>query len=107
MFEFKQNSKKTRQWRTRYLILCFAVLGLVNISFAQEDAGFTRGFELYSNHCVACHESVVHVREQRKVDSLDTMKAYILHWTEYQNLSWTDEEIADVQTFLNKRYYKF
>jgi len=107
MFEFKHNSKKSRRWRTRCSILCFATLGLVNISHAQEDAGFTRGFDLYSNHCVACHTSVVHVSEQRKADSLDTIKAYILRWTAYQNLSWTDEEVADVLVFLNKRYYKF
>ncbi len=107
MFDNRYKQNTILRWLTRYSILCFVTLSFAGYSHAQEEAGFARGFELYGNHCTACHTSVVHVRERRKAGSLEAIEAYILRWKEYQNLTWTKEEVRDVLTFLNKRYYKF
>lgn len=65
-----------------------------------------RGQMLYENHCMACHESVVHVRAGRQIASLAQLQARVLHWVNYLHLRWGKEEVEDVVFHLNSRYYK-
>ena len=67
----------------------------------------SRGQLLYENHCMACHESVVHIRTQRQARSLSALRAQVLHWTAYLQLRWGKEEVGDVVDHLNRQYYKF
>lgn len=66
-----------------------------------------RGQLLYENHCMACHESVVHIRSKQSARSLDDLHARVVHWTRYMKLPWSEEEVGDVTRFLESRYYKF
>lgn len=65
----------------------------------------SRGQLLYENHCMGCHESVVHVRERRQVKSLAELQAQALRWSSYQNLRWNKEEVGEVVRYLDERYY--
>ena len=66
-----------------------------------------RGRLLYENHCTVCHESVVHVREERKSTSRDDVEAWVRRWQQQLNLQWGNSEVDDVIEFLNDRYYGF
>jgi hypothetical protein len=66
-----------------------------------------RGQLLYENHCMACHESIVHIRLRQQALSLPKLRARVLHWATYLQLRWGKEEIEDVVGYLNRQYYKF
>ncbi|HWR76376.1 MAG TPA: hypothetical protein VN283_04095 [Thiobacillus sp.] len=66
-----------------------------------------RGQLLYENHCMSCHESVVHIRARQHAQSLPELWARVLHWATYLQLRWGEEEVEDVVRHLNSQYYKF
>jgi mono/diheme cytochrome c family protein len=67
----------------------------------------SRGQLLYENQCIACHESVVHIRSNRGVKSLPELQAAVARWATYAKPSWDSEEIEEVTRYLDSRYYKF
>ena len=70
-------------------------------------AASSRGELLYENHCKVCHESVVHVRENRKVKSREDLRGWVARWSSERKLNWSNDEINDVADFLARRFYKF
>ena len=83
------------------------LLGL-GISASQPQAGEVyRGMLLYENNCHACHYRFLHHRPQRKVRSLGELARQIVIWQAEVGLDWNAEDIADVQAYLNRRYYRF
>jgi hypothetical protein len=66
-----------------------------------------RGQLLYENHCMVCHESIVHIRSKQSARSLEDLHARVLHWARYMKLPWSEEEVGDVTRFLESRYYQF
>jgi mono/diheme cytochrome c family protein len=66
-----------------------------------------RGRLLYENHCTSCHESVVHIRQDRKARSLQEVTWQITRWAAVQNLDWRYDEVRDVLGYLNAHFYRF
>ena len=66
----------------------------------------SRGQLLYEHHCLSCHESVLHIRSNRKVSSFAEIQHQVIHWSGVLKLTWKMEEISDVTQYLNSRYYK-
>jgi cytochrome c5 len=66
-----------------------------------------RGQLLYENHCMSCHESVVHVRTRQQARSLAELQARVSHWAAFLHLSWGKPEIDDVVRHLDHQYYRF
>jgi mono/diheme cytochrome c family protein len=66
-----------------------------------------RGRLLYENHCMSCHESVLHIREKRKAANPAELRAAIGRWAAELGLAWQEAEAEDVYKYLNSRYYKF
>jgi hypothetical protein len=66
-----------------------------------------RGQMLYENHCMSCHESMVHIRGRQDVKSLPQLRARVLHWAAYLQLRWSREEVEEVVDHLNRQYYQF
>jgi len=67
----------------------------------------SRGQLLYENHCMVCHESVVHIRTQQQARSRSALRAQVVHWVAYTQLHWSKEEVEDVVDHLDSQYYKF
>lgn len=65
-----------------------------------------RGQMLYENHCQGCHESRLHVRENRRAASRAALRAWIAHWAGHLKLDWGELEVDDVTDYLNRRYYQ-
>lgn len=72
---------------------------------AQADP--ERGRLLYENHCGACHESSVHIREVQAAESLDAVRAQVAHWQEVLRLQWSPEDVGDVAEYLNAAWYHY
>ena len=87
----------------------FLTLGMGTIWIAPESHSqeLDRGQMLYENHCLQCHESEVHIREQRKVRSLKDLEEQVNRWVKELKVAWGDEEIADIARYLNRTVYKF
>ena len=65
-----------------------------------------RGRLLYENHCMGCHESVIHVRDRRLAKTMAEVQAQVVRWSDYLNLRWNREDIGEVTRYLNDRYYE-
>lgn len=78
---------------------------LALLSTASPAAEPERGRLLYENHCLVCHESAVHVRENRRVTTRIDIMEMITRWSAYLDLDWTGEEMFDVLEYLDQRYY--
>jgi hypothetical protein len=83
-----------------------AVLFVLPLMTAQAGS-VERGQLLYENHCLGCHESTLHVRERRKVQSLDALRGQVLLWAGETGLSWRADDIDDVAAFLDTTFYRF
>lgn len=66
-----------------------------------------RGQMLYENHCMSCHESVVHIRSNHRAQSLTELRGTVSNWANYLHLRWGRGEVEEVVTYLNNHYYRF
>jgi len=66
-----------------------------------------RGRLFYENHCLACHESSIHIRETQAARSLEAVRAAVLRWQAVLTLGWGAEEVADVAEYLNATWYRY
>lgn len=85
--------------------LMAALLGLP-LSAPGFTADFDRGRALYEHHCQSCHEDWAHTRNNRKVTSIDGLRARVASWSVHSGLDWGVEEINAVTGFLNRRFYQ-
>ena len=67
----------------------------------------SRGELLYTTHCIACHSTQMHWREQRRATDLDSLKEQVRRWQGRALLSWTEDDIVEVTRYLNQSIYRF
>ena len=82
------------------ILVCAAAL-----SFAT--GAQTRGELLYSTHCIACHTTQVHWREQKLATDWRSLQAQVARWQAVGALGWSDQDISEVTGYLNERFYGF
>lgn len=86
----------------------FAVLaGLNAIASAQTAPAVTRGELLYSTHCVTCHTTQMHWRNDRQAFDWDSLKFQVRRWQSNAGLTWNDADIAEVSRYLNESIYHY
>jgi len=87
----------------RHALLSATVL-LIGIpaGAAQPD----RGRLLYDIFCRHCHLTEIHMRLNSKVHSLPDLTRYVRLWSEELQLRWSEEDVADVASHLNRTYYE-
>lgn len=83
-------------------LLCLLLL----VSNAVSADG-ERGRLFYENHCRACHESSVHIREVQSAKSLGALRAQVSHWQDVLKLGWSPEDVGDVAQYLNDTWYHY
>ena len=93
-----------KKHKTIFLTLGIGAIFLTSLSNSQE---LERGRMLYENHCLKCHESRIHIREQHKVKSLGNLDKEIIRWVKELKLEWQGKELRDVSIYLNQTFYKF
>jgi mono/diheme cytochrome c family protein len=70
---------------------------------AKEGSGKT----LVEANCIKCHGSEVYTRPDRKVTSPDGLERQVRRCETALQLTWFDEDIANVAGYLNQQYYHF
>lgn len=68
-------------------------------------ADLQRGGLLYENHCVECHDSRAHLRNDRRANSLAEVREWVDKWSSYLTLSWSNDERGDVASYVYRRFY--
>ena len=88
-------------------LLVIATL-LCSSAAAQAQAGApTRGQLLYTTHCIACHSTQMHWRNDRQAKDWDSLKLQVRRWQGNAGLRWNDADITDVARHLNDTIYHF
>lgn len=88
----------------------FAIAGILLAGVvARVDAAppASRGELLYTTHCIACHSTQMHWRDQRRATDLDSLREQVRLWQGRAMLSWNEDDIAEVTRYLNERIYRF
>lgn len=91
--------------RISVALVCW--LALLAGAQAASGVNHERGRLLYENHCQECHESTVHIREDRRAESIGGISYQVTRWQRELRLGWDAEEVNDVVRYLNRRYYHF
>ena len=97
-----RRGKAARSARTLVGIVLAGVFALAGAASAQ-----SRGELLYTTHCIACHSTQMHWREQRRATDLDSLKEQVRLWQGRALLSWTEDDIVEVTRYLNQSIYRF
>ena len=98
----------TSMARMRKLLFA-ACLSAASLSVAQPRpaASPSRGELLYATHCIACHTTQIHWRQQKLATDWASLEAQVRRWAGNTGLGWSNEEIADVARYLNSVHYRF
>jgi hypothetical protein len=89
----------------RLVLLWILIVSTTGVARSQPDS-LERGRLLYENHCLACHESQVHIRTNHKVHTLEGIRQEVLRWAEEMQLPWRTSEVRDVSGYLFQRFYR-
>jgi len=65
----------------------------------------SRGELLYTTHCIACHTTQVHWRDQRLVSNYASLVAQVVRWQGNTGLGWTSEDVREVARYLDATFY--
>ena len=91
----------------KYALPGFTIVLLLACLKNAGAADTERGKLLYENHCMSCHESVLHIRENRRARALGEVYWQTTRWAVTERLEWRYEEVRDVAQYLNNEFYKF
>ena len=93
--------------------LKYKLMGLIVMAgisaFASEQTApvVTRGELLYNTHCVTCHTTQMHWRNDRQAFDWDSLKFQVRRWQGNAGLAWNDADIAEVSRYLNEIIYHY
>ena len=92
--------------KTLVSVFASIIIGFTAAVALSEPDSLARGHLLYENHCLSCHESQVHIRNNHKAHSLKDVQHEVMRWSEELKLPWQASEIRDVSGFLYQTYYR-
>jgi mono/diheme cytochrome c family protein len=82
-------------------------VGVFAEAHAESETERSRGEMLYSTHCIACHTTHVHWRDQRLATDWASLNRQVRRWQSNTSLNWNEEDIEAVSGYLNALYYHF
>jgi mono/diheme cytochrome c family protein len=94
------------------LLLILALAGTAALAQAPAaPAGGTvvpasRGQALYTTHCIACHNTQVHWRDNKLATDWDSLKALVRRWQATAALAWSEADVVEVARYLNDSIYR-
>lgn len=91
----------------RHAALALAFAALLAWTVAAPAADDERGRILYETRCGGCHAASVHGRAGREARDYAAVRRQVRRWSDNLHLDWSDEEVSDVSSHLNARYYRF
>jgi len=103
-FGSKSKRRTVANGRFLYLLLALSCGILPNPSWS-EAVNIERGRLLYENHCLSCHESRIHIRNNRSAHSIQGVYRQVVRWSRELELSWRNSEVVDVSQYLYRTFY--
>lgn len=91
----------------RKILVLMALAGAGATAYAQQVPAETRGQLLYTTHCIACHTTQMHWRDDRLAYDWDSLKFQVRRWQGNSGLHWSDADIVDVARYLNGAIYQY
>lgn len=78
----------------------------------SQAADWQRGEKLHNSQCVACHAARfgnngadIYTRTNRRVQSFESLQRQVNRCKNNLEITWFDEDVADVVEYLNREYY--
>lgn len=90
----------------RILVLA-ALAGVITMARSQGPPAQSRGQLLHSTHCINCHTSQVHGRDDRVAHDWNGLKAQVRRCQSNASLQWTEADITEVVRYLNEAIYHY
>lgn len=95
-------------WRRAAAALTLAWLAMAPVlAQTTPKPNTSRGALLYSTHCIACHDSQIHWRDNKLATDWPSLKAQVRRWQAAATLGWKEDDITEVTRHLNALYYRF
>ena len=91
---------------TSYPGTLFALVSLLG-ALAVPAQAQSRGELLYWTHCIGCHTSQVHWRDDKLATDWNSLEAQVRRWQAANMLQWNGNDIREVTRYLNDSYYHF
>ena len=92
---------------TKQVLVSMAMAGLSTVAYSQTTPTQSRGDLLYNTHCVACHTTEIHWRNDKQAFDWDSLKFQVRRWQGNAGLAWNDADIAEVSRYLNETIYNY
>ncbi len=89
------------------LMVVALLAGSSALSYSQMTPAQTRGGLLYTTHCVACHTTQMHWRNDRLAVDWDSLKTQVRRWQGNAGLAWSESDITEVSRYLNDTIYRY
>jgi mono/diheme cytochrome c family protein len=90
-----------------HILLAVSALLGSHYAYAQPAPAQSRGELLYTTHCIACHTTQMHWRNDRTAVDWDTLKLQVRRWQGNARLEWSESDIVEVARHLNETIYHF
>jgi mono/diheme cytochrome c family protein len=91
----------------KQVLITVLAAGFSVVSYSQTIPTQTRGELLYSTHCVACHTTQIHWRNDKRAYDWDSLKFQVRRWQGNAGLAWSEADIAEVSRYLNETIYGY
>ncbi len=90
-------------------IICASLLVLlVSSAYAASLPGDSaNGERLLDANCMACHQTDIFTRKDRKVQSLDALKEQLVACSHAAKKDFSASEMQDLLKYLNDQFYHF
>lgn len=88
-------------------LLLAVALALAAVPPAHAQDAPSRGQLLYTTHCVECHTTQVHWRDQHLARDWGSLKEWVRRWQAEARLQWSEEDVSAVARHLNDTIYQF
>jgi len=74
---------------------------------ASPAAAQSRGELLYSTHCVTCHTTQMHWRNNKAARDWAGLQFQVRRWQAAASLGWSEADVLEVSRYLNESIYRF
>jgi len=97
----------TRNLLRAALAAAAALGGASSMAQVQPQPLPTRGKLLYTTHCITCHTTQMHWRNNKQATDWESIKVQVRRWQGITGLAWSDADITEVSRYLNDTIYKY
>ena len=89
-------------------LMAFTVLAVYSaFSHSQVTPTQSRGGLLYTTHCISCHTTQMHWRNDKQAYDWGSLNYQVRRWQNNAGLQWGEADISEVSRHLNESIYRY